>query len=104
MNGHLLRCQSALRAHVRLSTLRAQDLLPPCIWPSLNRLQHPNTRTHSQNVRRSDLFTIRNPRRYFNVAASMGGARRVRQEPFVDGTAKGSESIGVSRHSTMTYV
>ncbi len=32
MNGHLLRCQSALRAHVRLSTLRAQGLLPPCIW------------------------------------------------------------------------
>src|SRR3990172_2636745 len=26
MNGHLLRCQSVLRAHVRLSTLRAQDL------------------------------------------------------------------------------
>ena len=57
MNGHLgkqhssvtleLRCQSALRAHVRLSTLRAQGLLPPCIWPSLNRLQHGNTRTHS---------------------------------------------------------
>ncbi len=32
MNGHLLRCQSVLRAHVRLSTLRAQGLLPPCIW------------------------------------------------------------------------
>ena len=41
MNGHLLRCQSALRAHVRTSTLRAQGLLPPCIWPSLNRLQYP---------------------------------------------------------------
>jgi len=67
MNDHLLRCQSALRAHVRPSTLRAQGLLPPCIWPLLrdlqgtgsigtralgarrflNRLQHPNTRTHS---------------------------------------------------------
>jgi len=26
------RCQSALRAHVRPSTLRAQGLPPPCIW------------------------------------------------------------------------
>jgi hypothetical protein len=53
-NGHLLRCQSVLRAHVRLSTLRAQGLScfaaraddvvsiarcereagSPCIWPS----------------------------------------------------------------------
>ncbi len=41
MNGHLRRCQSALRAHVRHSTLRAQGLLPPCVWPSLNRLHHP---------------------------------------------------------------
>jgi len=32
MNGHLRRCQSVLRAHVRLSTLRAQGLLPPSIW------------------------------------------------------------------------
>jgi hypothetical protein len=42
MSGHLgkqhssvtleLRCQSALRAHVRHSTLRSQDLSPPCIW------------------------------------------------------------------------
>ena len=32
MNGHLRRCQSVLRAHVRTSTLRAQGLLPPCIW------------------------------------------------------------------------
>jgi len=57
MSGHLgkqhssvtleLRCQSALRAHVRYSTLRAQALLPPCIWPLLNRLHHPNTRTYS---------------------------------------------------------
>ncbi len=67
MNGHLLRCQSALRAHVRLSTLRARGLLasrsgwkrpfafrtlgavqiPPCIWPFLNRLPYPMTRTHS---------------------------------------------------------
>jgi hypothetical protein len=47
MNGHLLRCQSALRAHVRYSTLRAQGLLPPCIWPSLNRLQYLMTRTYS---------------------------------------------------------
>ncbi len=69
MSGHLgkqhssvtleLRCQSALRAHVRTSALRAQGLLaapsgrkrpfafralgavqiPPCIWPLLNRLQ-----------------------------------------------------------------
>ena len=41
MNGHLgkqhssvtleRRCQSALRAHVRYSTLRAQGLLAPCI-------------------------------------------------------------------------
>jgi len=38
-NGHLLRCQSALRAHVRLSTLRAQGNAngdfptgAPCIW------------------------------------------------------------------------
>jgi hypothetical protein len=66
-NDHLLRCQSVLRAHVRPSTLRAQGLLaspperisqfslrargarrvPPCIWPSLNRLHHPNTRTDS---------------------------------------------------------
>ena len=55
-----LRCQSALRAHVRPqspgnasylqeppSTLRAQDLLPPCIWPLLNRLHHPKSRTVS---------------------------------------------------------
>ena len=52
MKGHLgkqhlsvtleLRCQSALRAHVRYSTLRAQGLLPPCIWRFLNRL--PRTR------------------------------------------------------------
>jgi len=75
MNGHLLRCQSVLRAHVRLSTLRAQgnanDDFPtgaPCIWPLLrhlqgaygristravgapgflSRLQHPITWTHS---------------------------------------------------------
>jgi len=57
MRGHLgkqhssvtleLRCQSALRAHVRVSTLRAQDLHPPCIWPLLNRLRHPNTRALS---------------------------------------------------------
>ena len=57
MSGHLgkqhssvtleLRCQSVLRAHVRYSTLRAQALLPPCIWPLLNRLHHPNTRTYS---------------------------------------------------------
>jgi hypothetical protein len=39
MNGHLLRCQSALRAHVRTSTLRAQGNAngdfptgAPCIW------------------------------------------------------------------------
>ena len=32
MNDHLLRCRSALRAHVRPSTLRAQGLLPPGIW------------------------------------------------------------------------
>ena len=48
MSGHLgkqhssvtleRRCQSVLRAHVRTSTLRAQDLPPPCIWPLLNRL------------------------------------------------------------------
>ena len=55
MNGHLgkqhssvtleLRCQSGLRAHVRLSTLRAQGNAngdfptgAPCIWPLLNRL------------------------------------------------------------------
>jgi hypothetical protein len=42
MKGHLRRCQSALRAHVRYSTLRAQGLLPPCIWRFLNRL--PRTR------------------------------------------------------------
>jgi len=55
MKGHLRRCQSALRAHVRPqspgnasylqetpSTLRAQGLLPPCIWHFLNRL--PRTR------------------------------------------------------------
>ncbi len=48
MNGHLLRCQSALRAHVRTSTLRAQDLPPPCIWPLLNRLQLPNNQTSSK--------------------------------------------------------
>src|SRR3989344_6317081 len=47
MDDHLLRCQSVLRAHVRTSTLSAQDLLPPCIWPSLNRLHYPNTRTNS---------------------------------------------------------
>jgi len=47
MNDHLLRCQSVLRAHVRPSTLRAQGLPPPCIWPSLNRLHHPNTLTDS---------------------------------------------------------
>jgi hypothetical protein len=73
MNDHLLRCQSALRAHVRPqspgnasylqespSTLRAQgnadDDFPtgaPCIWPLLrhlrflNRLHHPTTRTGS---------------------------------------------------------
>jgi len=47
MSDHLPRCQSALRAHVRPSTLRAQDLLPPCIWPLLNRLHHPKTRTVS---------------------------------------------------------
>jgi len=75
MNGHLLRCQSALRAHVRLSTLRAQGNAngdfptgAPCIWPLLrylqgacgrldtralgalrflNRLQHPMTRRGS---------------------------------------------------------
>ncbi len=67
-NGHLRRCQSALRAHVRTSTFRAQGLLPPCIWPLLrdlqgacgridiralgalrflNRLQHPKTGTGS---------------------------------------------------------
>jgi len=76
MNGHLgkqhssvtleLRCQSALRAHVRYSTLRAQGLLasrpewrvpfsfravgatrvPPCIWRFLNRL--PRTRGEAQ--------------------------------------------------------
>jgi hypothetical protein len=56
MNGHLgkqhssvtleRRCQSALRAHVRLSTLRAQGnangYFPPgapCIWPLLRHLQ-----------------------------------------------------------------
>ena len=59
MNDHLgkqhssvtleLRCQSALRAHVRPSTLRAQGNAngdfptgAPCIWPSLNRLQQPS--------------------------------------------------------------
>jgi hypothetical protein len=46
MNGHLLRCQSGLRAHVRRSTLRAQALLPPCIWPFLNSLRGWNTLTH----------------------------------------------------------
>ncbi len=62
-NGHLgkqhssvtleLRCQSALRAHVRASTLHAQGILPPCIWPLrrhlrfLNRLHYLNTRTGS---------------------------------------------------------
>jgi len=76
MSGHLgkqhssvtleLRCQSVLRAHVRAqspgnasylqeppSTLRAQANAnadfptgAPCIWPLLNRLRHPNTRTH----------------------------------------------------------
>jgi hypothetical protein len=48
------RCQSALRAHVRPQspgnasylqesprTLRAQGLLPPCIWPFLNKPQQP---------------------------------------------------------------
>ena len=85
MNDHLgkqhssvtleLRCQSVLRAHVRLSTLRAQGNAngdfptgAPCIWPLLrhlqgasgrvdtrafgalrflNRLRHPKTRTDS---------------------------------------------------------
>jgi hypothetical protein len=70
MKGHLgkqhssvtleRRCQSALRAHVRPqspgnasylqeppSTLRAQGLLPPCIWPFLNRLHHTVTLTGS---------------------------------------------------------
>ena len=46
-SGHLLRCRSALRAHVRPSTLRAQGNAngdfptgAPCIWPLLNRLQY----------------------------------------------------------------
>jgi hypothetical protein len=88
MNGHLLCCQSVLRAHgyrrgvlqyaptgaqglpaspperIRLFTVRAMGArrVPPCdppsriemmevpeggIWPSLNRLQHLHTRTHS---------------------------------------------------------
>ncbi|MBI3606467.1 MAG: VOC family protein [Nitrospirae bacterium] len=38
-NLHLLRCQSVLRAHVRASTLRAQDISPPCIWRFLNSRQ-----------------------------------------------------------------
>ncbi len=38
MKGHLRRCRSALRAHVRPSTLRAQGLPPPCIWSFLNGL------------------------------------------------------------------
>ena len=59
-NGHLLRCQSALRAHVRIvgagfkpaptEQSNANGDFPtgaPCIWPSLNRLQYPMTRTHS---------------------------------------------------------
>ena len=62
MSGHLgkqhssvtleLRCRSALRAHVRTSTLRAQGNAngdfpagTPCIWPLLNRLRHPDIRT-----------------------------------------------------------
>ena len=70
MRGHLgkqhssvtleLRCQSVLRAHVRPqspgndsylqeppSTLRVLRSLRPCIWPSLNRLHHTVTQTHS---------------------------------------------------------
>ena len=63
MKGHLgkqhssvtleLRCQSALGAHVRTSTLRAQGNAngdfptgAPCIWPFLNRFQRPDTRIH----------------------------------------------------------
>jgi hypothetical protein len=59
MKGHLgkqhssvtleRRCQSALRAHVRYSTLRAQGLLPPCIWRFLNRL--PRTRGAGSTIR-----------------------------------------------------
>jgi hypothetical protein len=71
MDGHLgkqhssvtleLRCQSVLRAHVRHVGVRHVEPLPgaqgnangdfptgaPCIWPSLNRLHYPNTRTDS---------------------------------------------------------
>ena len=60
MNGHLgkqyssvtleRRCQSVLRAHVRLSTLRAQGLLPPCIGPSLNRLLMMSAGDHNEEL------------------------------------------------------
>ena len=46
MSGHLLRCRCApVLAYEPVRS--APVLAPPCIWPLLNRLQHPNTRAGS---------------------------------------------------------
>jgi len=47
MNGHLRRCRFGNPSSRTEQYAPGGSLAAPCIWPFLNRLQHPNTQIDS---------------------------------------------------------